>query len=47
MKNSPEDITSDEIHDMNNNDLSDMDYFLHEFDALDDDGFCKEGFYIF
>lgn len=25
----------------------DMDYFLHEFDNLDNDDFCEEGFYIF
>ena len=28
-------------------DLLDMDYFLHEFDDLDDDDFGEEGFYIF
>ena len=27
--------------------LLDMDYFLHEFDDLDDDDFGEEGFYIF
>jgi len=24
-----------------------MDYFLHEFDDIDDDDFGEEGFYIF
>ena len=41
IKTPPEDMTADEIRDM------DMDYFLHEFDVLDDDDFCEEGFYIF
>ena len=39
-------MTSDEIRDMSDDDLLDMDYFLHRFDDLDDDGF-GEGFYIF
>ena len=47
MKNPPEGITSDEIRDMSDDDLLDMDYFLHEFDDLDDDDFGEEGFYIF
>ena len=46
-KNPPEGMTSDEIRDMSDDDLLDMDYFLHEFDDLDDDGFGEEGFYIF
>ena len=47
MKNPPEGMTSDEVRDMSDDDLLDMDYFLHEFDALDDDDFGEEGFYIF
>ena len=47
MKNPPEGITSDEIRDMSDDDLWDMDYFLHEFDDLEDDDFGEEGFYIF
>lgn len=47
MKTPPEDMTADEIRDMSDDDLLDMDYFLHEFDDLDDDDFGKEGFYIF
>ena len=52
MKNPPEgmtsdEMTSDEIRDMSDDDLLDMDYFLHEFDDLDDDDFGAEGFYIF
>ena len=40
-------MTSDEVRDMSADDLLDMDYFLHEFDDLDDDDFGEEGFYIF
>ena len=40
-------VTSDEVLDMSDDDLLDMDYFLHEFDELDDDDFGEEGFYIF
>ncbi len=47
IKTPPEDMTADEIRDMSDDDLLDMDYFLHEFDVLDDDDFCEEGFYIF
>ena len=47
MKNPPEGMTSDEVRDMSDDDLLDMDYFLHEFDDLDDDDFGAEGFYIF
>ena len=36
MKNPPEGMTSDEVRDMSDDDLLDMDYFLHEFDDLDD-----------
>lgn len=47
IKNPPEGMTSDEVRDMSDDDLLDMDYFLHEFDVLDDDDFGEEGFYIF
>ena len=47
IKNPPEGMTSDEVRDMDDEDLLDMDYFLHEFDDLDDDDFGEEGFYIF
>lgn len=47
IKNPPEGMTSDEVLDMSDDDLLDMDYFLHEFDDLDDDDFGEEGFYIF
>ncbi len=47
IKNPPEGMTSDEVRDMSDDDLLDMDYFLHEFDDLDDDDFGEEGFYIF
>ena len=45
IKNPPEGMTSDEVRDMSDDDLLDMDYFLHEFD--DDDEVGAEGFYIF
>ena len=47
IQNPPEGMTSEEVHDMNDDDLLDMDYFLHEFDDMDDDDFGEEGFYIF
>ena len=47
IKNPPEGTTSKEVHDMSDDELLDMDYFLHEFDNLDDDDFGEEGFYIF
>ena len=47
IKNPPEGMTSDEVRDMSDDDLLDMDYFLHEFDDFDDDDFGAEGFYIF
>ena len=46
-KNPPEGMSPDEVRDMSDDDLLDMDYFLHEFDNLDDDDFGEEGFYIF
>ena len=45
-QNPPEGMAPKDIRDMSDNDLLDMDYFLHEDDDLDDD-FGKEGFYIF
>ena len=47
IQNPPEGMTSEEVRDMNDDDLLDMDYFLHEFDDMDDDDFGEEGFYIF
>ena len=45
IKNSPEGMSAHDIKLMSDNDLLDMDYFLHEFD--DDDDFSEEGFYLF
>ena len=45
IDNPPEGMTSKDIRQMSEDDLLDMDYFLHEFD--DDDDFGAEGFYIF
>lgn len=47
IQNPPEGMTSDEVRDMDDDDLLDMDYFLHEFDNIDEDDFDEEGFYIF
>ena len=46
IQNPPEGMTADDIKNMSDNDLLDMDYFLHEDDDLDDD-FGEEDFYIF
>ena len=46
IQNPPEGMTSDEVRDMSDEDLLDMDYFLHEED-IDFGGECEEGFYIF
>lgn len=46
IKNPPEGMTSQDIRNMSDDDLLDMDFFLHEDDDLDDD-FGEEGFYIF
>lgn len=46
IQNPPEGMTPADIRDMSDNDLLDMDYFLHEDDDLEDD-FCEEGFYLF
>lgn len=45
IKNPPEGMSAHDIKLMSDNDLLDMDYFLHEFD--DDDDFSEEGFYLF
>ena len=47
IKHPPEGMTSEEIRHMSDDDLLDMDYFLHEFDDPDDDDWGEEGFYIF
>lgn len=46
IQNPPEGMTADDIINMSDDDLLDMDYFLHEDDDLDDD-IGEEGFYIF
>lgn len=46
IQNPTEGMTADKIKNISDNDLLDMDYFLHEDDDLDDD-FGEEGFYIF
>ncbi len=46
IQNPPEGMTADDVRNMSDNDLLDMDYFLHEDDDLDDD-IGEEGFYIF
>lgn len=47
IKNPPEGMTAGMIKRMSDNDLLDMDYFLHEFDDEFDDEIGAEGFYIF
>ena len=44
-ENHPEGMSAHDIKLMSDNDLLDMDYFLHEFD--DDDDFGEEGCYLF
>ena len=46
IQNPPEGMSAKDIQNMSNNDLLDMDYFLHE-DVFDEEGFGEEGFYIF
>ena len=46
IQNPPKGMTADDVRNMSDNDLLDMDYFLHEDDDLDDD-IGEEGFYIF
>ena len=45
MDNPPEGMSSRDIRRMSEEELLDMDYFLHEFD--DDDDFEEEDFYLF
>ena len=45
IQNPPEGMTSDEVRDMDDDDLLDMDYFLHEFDDIDEDDFDEESKY--
>ena len=35
IKEPPEGVTSDEVREMSDEDLLDMDYFLHEFDDFE------------
>lgn len=46
IKNPPEGMTAGMIKRMSDNDLLDMDYFLHEEDLFDEDA-GVEGFYFF
>ena len=46
MQIPPEGMDLSDILNMSDDDLLDMDYFLHEDDDFDDD-FGEEGFYIF
>ena len=47
MQNPPEGMDQSDILNMSEDDLLDMDYFLHEDDDLFDDDVGVEGFYIF
>jgi hypothetical protein len=47
LQNPLEGIISDVVSTMSDNDIFDMDYFLHEFDDLEDDDYGEVGFYIF
>ena len=47
IKNPPEGMTSEEVRTISDDELLDMDYFLHEFDDIGDDDWGEEGFYIF
>ena len=47
MQSPPEGMTSEDVRTMSDDDLLDMDYFLHEDDDLDEDVEGEEGFYIF
>ncbi len=47
IQNPPEGMTADDIRHMSEDDLLDMDYFLNEDDAFDEDFPGAEGFYIF
>lgn len=43
----PEGMTVNDVKNMSDDDLLDMEYFLHEFDDDDEDDIGSEGFYIF
>jgi hypothetical protein len=47
IQNPPEGMTADDIRSMSEEDLLDMDYFLHEDDDLFEDEVGAEGFYLF
>ena len=47
LNDPPEGMTKSDIKHMSDDDLLDMDYFLHEDDDLFDDEVGVEGFYIF
>lgn len=47
IQNPPEGTTPHNIWHISDSDLLGMDFFLHEFDASEDDDFEEEGFYIF
>lgn len=46
MEHPPEGMTPEDVREMSEDDLLDLDYFLHE-DDFDDDEVGAEGFYIF
>lgn len=47
IKNPPEGMTTNDIKSMSEDNLLDMDYFLHEDDDLFEDEPGVEGFYLF
>ena len=47
LNDPPEGMTKSDIKHMSDDDLLDMDYFLHEDDDLFNDEVGVEGFYIF
>lgn len=47
IQNPPEGMTADDVRSMSEEDLLDMDYFLHEDDDLFEDEVGADGFYIF
>jgi len=49
LQKPPEGLTKRDIRNMSDDNLLDMDYFLHEDDDLDDDDddFGEEGFHFF
>ncbi|HHT94241.1 MAG TPA: hypothetical protein GXZ66_12175, partial [Clostridiaceae bacterium] len=46
IENPPEGLTAEDIKKMSDDDLLDMDFFLHEDDGLEDD-IEDDGFFIF